>query len=186
MVPVHLGGKWLIVQVILLGGARQRLSGTGDLFRFRNFAAFGGAIRILEEPRFWPIFRRSMLRISIVGKNRRCVFAERLPLYLFEMLRYAASFAILLSAFSGIGRGQQHAVDPTQGFHRLVCLVHLTGSGNVHFVAADRKAFQSIFADTRPEIRVFEIGVATQAQIEAEMGMYKAGFSLENLKVVAR
>src|SRR5580658_2273597 len=132
MVPVHLGGKWLIVQVILLGGARQRLSGTGDLFRFRNFAAFGGAIRILEEPRFWPIFRRSMLRISVVGKNRRCVFAaERLPLYLFEMLRYAASFAILLSAFSGIGRGQQHAVDPGEGFHRLVCLVHLTGSGTL-------------------------------------------------------
>jgi hypothetical protein len=56
----------------------------------------------------------------------------------------------------------------------------------VHFVAANRKAFQSIFADTRPEIRVFEIGVATRAQIEAEMGMYKAGFNLDNLQVGAR
>jgi hypothetical protein len=139
------------------------------------------------------------------------------------MLRYAASFAIVLCAFSGVVRGQQHAVDPTQGFHRLICLVHLTGSGTlddpmrpeyapapgsapsragiiawtfqitddgtmaiVHFVAVDRKAFASIFADTRPEIRVFEIGVATQAQIEAEMGMYKAGFSLDSLRVVAR
>jgi len=53
-------------------------------------------------------------------------------------------------------------------------------------VAADRKAFASIFADTRPEIRVFEIGVATRAQIEAEMGVHKAGFSLDSLKVVAR
>jgi hypothetical protein len=139
------------------------------------------------------------------------------------MLRYAASFAILLSAFSGTVQGQQHAVDPTQGFHRLICLVHLTGSGTladpmrpeyapapgsapsragiiawtfqitddrtmaiVHFVAVDRRAFASIFADTRPEIRVFEIGVATQAQIEAAMGMYKAGFSLDTLRVVAR
>jgi hypothetical protein len=56
----------------------------------------------------------------------------------------------------------------------------------VHFVAADRKAFASIFADTRPEIRVFEIGVASRAQIEAAMGMYKAGFSLDSLKVRAR
>jgi hypothetical protein len=149
-------------------------------------------------------------------------WTPRLP-YIFRMLRYAASFAILLTAFSGIGRGQQHAVDPTQGFHRLICLVHLTGSGTlddpmrpeyvpppgaassragiiawafqvtddgtmaiVHLVAADRKAFRSIFADTRPEIRVFEIGVATRAQIEAELGMYKAGFTLDKLKVVAR
>jgi hypothetical protein len=139
------------------------------------------------------------------------------------MLRYAASFAVLLCAFSGIVQGQQHAVDPTQGFHRLICLVHLTGSGTlddpmrpeyapapgsahsragiiawafqvtddgtmaiVHFVAVDRRAFASIFADTRPEIRVFEIGKDTRTQIEAEMGMYKAGFSLDKLKVVAR
>jgi hypothetical protein len=56
----------------------------------------------------------------------------------------------------------------------------------VHFVAADRRAFASIFADARPEIRVFEIGKDTRAQIEAEMRMYKAGFSLDSLRVVAR
>jgi len=106
---------------------------------------------------------------------------------------------MLVAAFSGVVRGQQHAIDPTQGLHCLICLVHLTGSGTlddprrpeyapapgaarsragiiawafqptddgtmaiVHLVAADRKAFASIFADTRPEIRVFEIGVATR------------------------
>jgi hypothetical protein len=140
-----------------------------------------------------------------------------------RMVRYAALFAILLSAFSGVGRGQQHAADPSQRYHHLICLVHLAGSGTlddpmrpeyapaagatpsragiiaytfqasddgtmaiVHFVAVDRKAFASIFADTRPEIRVFEIGVATRAQIEAVMGMYKAGFSLDSLRVVVQ
>jgi hypothetical protein len=124
------------------------------------------------------------------------------------------------SAVTSLG---QHAVDPTQTFHRLICLVHLTGSGKVsdpmrpeyvpapaaavlrsgniawsfqatddgkmaivHLVAVDRNAFQAIFADTRPEIRVFEIGKATRTQIETEMGKYKAGFNLDALKVVAR
>ena len=138
------------------------------------------------------------------------------------MPRYAATFALLLVAFSGVVRGQQHAVNPTQGYHRVICLVHLTGSGTlddpmrpeyapapssarsragiiawafqpsddgtmaiVHFVAVDRRAFASIFADARPEIRVFEIGKDTRAQIEAEMRKYKAGFSLDSLRVVA-
>jgi hypothetical protein len=136
---------------------------------------------------------------------------------------WARIAVLIVPAFCGILRGQQQAVNPSQGFHRLICLVHLTGSGTlddpmrpeyspapgsapsragiiawtfqvtddgamaiVHFAAVDRKAFASIFADTRPEIRVFEVGVATRAQIEAEMGMYKAGFSLDRLRVIAQ
>jgi hypothetical protein len=44
------------------------------------------------------------------------------------MRRIVTAFAVFLSAFSLYG---QHAVDPTQGFHRLICLVHMTGSGSV-------------------------------------------------------
>jgi hypothetical protein len=136
------------------------------------------------------------------------------------MRRVVAVFSILLSTFPLFA---QHAVDPGQGFHRLICLVHLTGSGKVndpkrpefvpgpeaarsrdgiiawsfqptddgtmaivHVVAVNRNAFAPILADARPEIRVFEIGVATRAQIEAEMQKYKAGFNLDSLKVVAR
>jgi len=115
----------------------------------------------------------------------------------------------------------QHAVDPAQRYHRLICLVHLTGSGKpgdeikaeyvpsdvtsragiiawsmqitddgkmaiVHLVAVDRNAFAPILADKRPEIRVFEIGKDTQQAIETEMRKYKANFSLDSLKVVAR
>jgi hypothetical protein len=136
---------------------------------------------------------------------------------------WARIAVLMVPAFCGILRGQQQAVNPSQGFHRLICLVHLTGSGTlgdpmrpeytpapgsapsragiiawtfqitddgtmaiVHFVAVDRKAFASIFADTRPEIRVFEIGRDSRAQIEAEMGKYKAGFSLDRIRVVVQ
>ena len=40
-----------------------------------------------------------------------------------------AVFAIFIAIFTGILAGQQHAVDPTARYHRLICLVHLTGSG---------------------------------------------------------
>jgi hypothetical protein len=56
----------------------------------------------------------------------------------------------------------------------------------VHFVAVDRKAFASILADTRPEIRVFEIGKDSRNAIETEMKKYKHDFDLNSLKVVAR
>lgn len=117
----------------------------------------------------------------------------------------------------------QHAVDPSQGVHHLICLVHLTGAGTladprrpeyvpppgtsraregisgwafqpsddgkmaiVHVVAVSRSAFRPILADARPEIRVFEIGKATRAQIETEMRKYKADFNLETLRVIVR
>jgi hypothetical protein len=117
----------------------------------------------------------------------------------------------------------QHAVDPSQRYHRLICLVHLTGSGkngdpmrpeyvpgpadtasragiiawsmlptddgkmaSIHVVAVDRHAFDTIFADKRPEIKVFEIGVDSQKRIEDFLQAHKAGFTLDSLQVVAR
>jgi hypothetical protein len=56
----------------------------------------------------------------------------------------------------------------------------------VHVVAVDRHAFDTIFADTRPEIKVFEIGVDSRQTIEAFLQAHKAGFTLDSLRVVAR
>jgi hypothetical protein len=134
------------------------------------------------------------------------------------MPRCAAVFAISIALFSGTVFGQQHAVDPAQRYHRLICLVHLTGSGKssdgirpeyvpvsadpasrsgilawssqatddgrmaiVVYVAADRTAFQSILADKRPEIRVFEIGKDDRNTIEAELRQYKKDFNLDTM-----
>jgi hypothetical protein len=44
------------------------------------------------------------------------------------MQRSAAAFALLISTFVGTVFGQ-HSVDPYQRYHRLICLVHLAGSG---------------------------------------------------------
>ena len=55
----------------------------------------------------------------------------------------------------------------------------------IHIAAVNRHAFDSIFGDKRPEIRVFEIGKDDPAVIEAEMRKYKADFTLDSLKVVA-
>jgi len=56
----------------------------------------------------------------------------------------------------------------------------------IHVVAVNRNAFAAIFADTRPEIKVFEIGKDRPAAIEAALQMYKATFSLDSLRVVAQ
>ncbi len=140
------------------------------------------------------------------------------------MQRFATGLAVFLSTFVGLLSGQ-HAVDPAQRYHRLICLVHLTGSGTqadpvrpehvpapgaqppsdrsgiiawafqitddgkmaiVHYVAVDRKAFAAIFADTRPEVLIFEIGKDSRAAIEAAMQRHKQGFSLDKLQVVAQ
>jgi hypothetical protein len=166
----------------------------------------------------------------------------------------ALPFCLLLFGFSEMVSAQ-HAVDPVQRYHRLICLVHLTGSGKsgdpvlpeyapvassavstasapasgptttataagnsstapspsataagarsgilawssqitddgkmaiVHYVAVDRVAFASILADTRPEIRVFEIGKDKPDAIEAEMKKYKKDFTLDSIQVVAQ
>jgi hypothetical protein len=38
----------------------------------------------------------------------------------------------------------------------------------IHVVAADRHAFDTIFADKRPKIKVFEIGVNSREEIERQ------------------
>jgi hypothetical protein len=153
------------------------------------------------------------------------------------MRQYVLVFALTLAIFPGTAPADQtqvqaqaqaapgaisHAVDPANRYHRLICLVHLTGSGTktdptrpeytptsidpsragiiawsfqltddgtmaiVHYVAVNRSAFAAILADTRAEIRVFEIGKAAPAAIEAEMQKYKANFTLKSLQVVAQ
>jgi hypothetical protein len=138
------------------------------------------------------------------------------------MRRVRVICSILFALCSGTVFGQ-HAVDPAQRYHRLICLLHFTGSGRngdsirpeyvpgpsdarsragiiawgatptddgtmmiAQVVAVDRNAFAAILADTRPEIKVFEIGVDTQQAIEAFMQMHKAGFTLDSLRVVAQ
>jgi hypothetical protein len=53
----------------------------------------------------------------------------------------------------------------------------------VQFVAADRKAFQSILADKRPEIRVFEIGKDGRNVVEAELKKFKKDFNLDTMRL---
>ena len=133
------------------------------------------------------------------------------------MPRCVAVFVLFSALFSGTVFGQ-HAVDPAQRYHRLICLVHLTGSGTasdairpehvpvsadpasrsgilawsfqpsddgqmaiVLYVAADRRAFAEILADTRPEIRIFEIGKDDRATIETELRKYKKNFTLDTM-----
>jgi len=168
--------------------------------------------------------------------NKITVYNFTITEYILQMFRFVLPFALTVSIFSEIAPAQQteatpvaispraisHAVDPANRYHRLICLVHLTGSGTkndptrpeyapasfdparagiiawsmqltdngtmaiVHYVAVNRNAFAAIFADTRPEIRVFEIGKATPAAIEAEMQKYKANFTLKSLQVAAQ
>jgi hypothetical protein len=115
----------------------------------------------------------------------------------------------------------QRAADPTVRYHRIVALVHLTGSGKhgdpirpeyvpqsaagrngilawsfqltddrkmaiVHMVASNRHAFDAILADARPEIRVFEIGKHSTAEIQGALGKYAAAFDLTQLEVPAQ
>jgi hypothetical protein len=138
------------------------------------------------------------------------------------MFRFSVVCSLLLALSSGSLFGQ-HAVDPAQRYHRLICLVHWAGSGThddptrpeyvpgpadarsragiiawgalptddgtmaiVHVVAVDRNAFAAIFADTRPEVKIFEIGKDTRQAIEAFMQLHKANFSLDSLRVVAQ
>jgi hypothetical protein len=45
------------------------------------------------------------------------------------MRRSLAVFGLLLTSFTINLFGQQHAVDPANRYYRVICLVHLTGSG---------------------------------------------------------
>jgi hypothetical protein len=148
------------------------------------------------------------------------------PVCLWRISRIPALCAMWVALYPAIYPGSlfgQHAVDPSRRYHRLICLVHLTGSGKngdamrpefvpgpadapsragiiawsmlptddgkmaiIHVVAVDRHAFDTIFADKRPEIKVFELGVDSREKIEDFLQAHKAGFSLDSLQVVAR
>jgi hypothetical protein len=56
----------------------------------------------------------------------------------------------------------------------------------VHMVAVNHHAFDAVLADTRTEVKVFEIGKDSRQTIEAFMQMYRAGFSLDQLRVLAQ
>jgi hypothetical protein len=56
----------------------------------------------------------------------------------------------------------------------------------VHLVASNRHAFDPVFADTRPEVLVFEIGKDSRAAIEAAMQKFAPGFDLSKFSVVAQ
>jgi hypothetical protein len=56
----------------------------------------------------------------------------------------------------------------------------------IQIVAADHHAFDSILADTRPEILVFEIGKTPPAAIQAAMQKYKQNFNLNAFQVFVR
>jgi|SRR6185312_2617187 len=137
------------------------------------------------------------------------------------LLRIAISVVLFIN-LAGFSFSQQ-AVDPSQRYHRLICLVHLKGSGKkgdairpeyapgsidpasrdgiiawsmqvaddgkmavVQYVAVDRHAFDAIFADKRPEVKVFEVGVDNPKAIEAELKKVRKDFSLDSLQVVAQ
>jgi hypothetical protein len=182
------------------------------------------------------------------------------------MPRCLTWFVLFWLNASGILLAQKGAADPTQRYFRLICLVHLTGSGKagdpivpeyvvagtavaqasliaaaplkgtatatagstapatttpssatpplpapissaappvprpgflawsmqksddgtmaiVHIVAADPKAFVAILADTRPEIRVFQIGKDSAETIQSTMQQYKKDFNLASFEV---
>jgi hypothetical protein len=56
----------------------------------------------------------------------------------------------------------------------------------VQMVAADHHAFDSILADTRPEIRVFEIGKTPAAAIQTELQRFKQDFNLSTFRVMVQ
>ncbi len=56
----------------------------------------------------------------------------------------------------------------------------------IQIVAADHHALDTILTDTRPEIRVYEIGKDSAATIQAAMQQYKKDFNLAMFKVVAQ
>lgn len=56
----------------------------------------------------------------------------------------------------------------------------------IHVVAVDHNAFNAILADTRPEVKVFEIGKDSKATINAAMQQYRKDFNLDTFQVVAQ
>jgi hypothetical protein len=137
--------------------------------------------------------------------------------------KISAAFAAILGIFCVNAAAQRHALDPAARYHRVIALVHLTGTGKasdpirpeyapaptavlsrngivawsmqttddgkmaiVQLVAVDRHAFDALFADKRPEIKVFEIGIDTEPAIEAVLKVLKADFNLAQFMVLAQ
>lgn len=138
-------------------------------------------------------------------------------------MRFLTVVLGMFLSISAVNLRAQHSVDPTQRYHRLICLVHYTGAGTkedpkrpeyvpgpadardrsgivawsatpaddgnhviIQVVAVDRNAFAAILADTRPDVKVFEIGKDPRGVIEAFMQQHKNGFTLDSLKAVAQ
>jgi hypothetical protein len=65
----------------------------------------------------------------------------------------------------------------------------LTDNGQmviIHLVAANHAVFAAILADTRPEVKVFEIGKTPRATIESALATVKANFNLDSLRLVVQ
>lgn len=56
----------------------------------------------------------------------------------------------------------------------------------VHLVAANHHAFDTILADKRPEIKVFEIARDDPAAIETALQQFRKTFTLDSLRLVAQ
>ena len=79
------------------------------------------------------------------------------------------------------------AMSPRPGY--LAWSMQISDDGKmaiIQIAAADHHAFDSILADTRPEIRVFEIGKDSASTIEKELQKFKKNFDLENFQVVVQ
>ena len=50
------------------------------------------------------------------------------------------------------------------------------------FVAVDRGVINGILHSNNPNIKAFEVGVSTPAQIEVEFRKYKTNFSFQNFQ----
>ena len=138
-------------------------------------------------------------------------------------MRRVSLISSILLALCCVSLFAQHAVDPTQRYYRLICLIHFAGSGQdgdpirpeyvpgpndapsregiiawsvlptddgtmaiVHMVAVNHHAFDTVLADKRPEVRVFEIGIDSRQTIEAFLQTQRKGFSLDQLRVIAQ
>ncbi len=53
----------------------------------------------------------------------------------------------------------------------------------VEYVARDRSAFNRLMADRRPDVKVFEKGKATRAEVEAEFKKHKSTINLDRFVV---
>jgi hypothetical protein len=143
----------------------------------------------------WPEYFRQIRRFRLRRRRPRSVAASHEPRRAADPTARYYRFIILVH-LTGSGKHTDpirpeyvpSAVDAArQGI--LSWSFQVTDDKNmaiVHLVASNRHAFDAILADTRPDVRVFEIGKDSRAAIEAEMSKHKKGFDLSQFAVVAR